>query len=323
MSALSVLATAQTAPKLDASCEDVVIFMARGNNAPYHDDRTFPLVQATCDKFAAQGTSCDYIDIQFDVTLGGPYCDQIAEGARNGISEITNFNRKCPNTHIVVNGYSEGSNVVGDVLGGPGGCTGTSTGIDNNSAAGKAIAAALLWGDVRHTANQPYNVLDGASKEKAPRTGRDLQLLNRYTPVLRSYCAAGDPVCAGGNTVDDHLNYFQLYTNDASSWIVSMVNKLKPTASSSSSSSTALPTATSYSNSTASATGPVYPSGTDGGYPTVIASSAPEYPTGPISQPTTPYSTAAPGQNGGHPAFPVPVPYDACVVTYEFEYVYA
>jgi hypothetical protein len=136
--AFAALASAQTAPKLDAPCVDVVIYMARGNDAPYHDGRTTPLLDATCAKFTAEGKTCDYMDIQFDVTKGADYCAQIAEGARNGISQITNYNAKCPCTHIVVNGYSEGANVVGDVLGGPGGCTFVSNGLDSNSAAGKA-----------------------------------------------------------------------------------------------------------------------------------------------------------------------------------------
>jgi len=137
--AISTLAAAQTtAPKLDAQCADVVIFMARGNDAPYHDGRTTPFIDATCAKLNGQGKSCDYIDIQFDVTLGGDYCAQVAEGARNGQSQIAAFQAKCPCTHIVVNGYSQGAQVVGDVLGGPGGCTKVSNGIDNTSAAGKA-----------------------------------------------------------------------------------------------------------------------------------------------------------------------------------------
>jgi hypothetical protein len=139
LGAFSALTAAQTvAPKLDATCADVVIFMARGNDAPYHDGRTFPFVEATCGKLNGQGKTCDYIDIQFDVTLGGDYCAQVAEGARNGISQITAFQAKCPCTHIVVNGYSEGAHVAGDVLGGPGGCTFVSPGLDNTSPAGKA-----------------------------------------------------------------------------------------------------------------------------------------------------------------------------------------
>lgn len=139
LGALSALAAAQTTPpKLDAACADVVIFMARGNDAPYRDGRTFPFVEATCGKLIAEGKTCDHIDIQFDVTLGGDYCAQVAEGARNGISQITAFNQKCPCTHIVVNGYSQGAHVAGDVLGGPGGCSFVSNGLDSTSPAGKA-----------------------------------------------------------------------------------------------------------------------------------------------------------------------------------------
>jgi hypothetical protein len=60
LGAFSALAAAQTVPpKLDATCADVVIFMARGNDAPYHDGRTFPFVEATCGKLTAQGKSCE------------------------------------------------------------------------------------------------------------------------------------------------------------------------------------------------------------------------------------------------------------------------
>lgn len=330
--ALSALAAAQvTPPKLEAPCADVVIFMARGNDAPYHDGRTFPFVEATCGKFTAQGKSCDYIDIQYDVTLGADYCNQVAEGARNGISQITAFNQKCPCTHIVVNGYSEGAHVVGDVLGGPGGCTFVSTGLDNTSSAGKAIGAALLWGNVMHTANQPYNVLDGASLQKNPRSADDLARLGRYAPLLRDYCAAGDPVCAGGAVVADHLNYFELYTDEASSWVVSKIDgaaDLCPASSSSSSAPASSSTAASSSvvvpeSSTLvpvpSSTGPASSpsastpsaSATKEGYPTAV------YHTGGYPTSAAPSSTVTPAP------FPEPIGYEeACHVVYEVQYKY-
>lgn len=99
----AALAAAQTTPpKLDATCADVVIFMARGNDAPYNDGRTSPFRDTICSKLTEQGKTCDYIEIEFDATLGGDYCTQVAEGARNGITQITAFNQKCPCTHIVV-----------------------------------------------------------------------------------------------------------------------------------------------------------------------------------------------------------------------------
>src|SRR4051812_37814011 len=158
-----------TPPKLTAECNDVAIFMARGNDAPYHDGRTSPFSDATCAKFQAQGFSCDYMDIVFDATLGVPFCPTIQEGAGNGVRQITEYNAKCPDTLIVINGYSQGAMVAGSVLSGGGAdacdVDAVTTGLDPASAAGQAIKAALVWGDVKHTANQAYNVLDGASKE--------------------------------------------------------------------------------------------------------------------------------------------------------------
>jgi len=146
LSALSAFAAAQ---KLDAPCADVVLFMSRGNDAPYQDSRTFPFVDATCGKLRAEGKTCDFIEIQFDNTLGGDYCAQLAEGARNGVSQITAFNAKCPCSHIVVNGYSQGAHVVGDVLGGPGGCTFNSPGLDSASPAGEASKSQSLFTPVK------------------------------------------------------------------------------------------------------------------------------------------------------------------------------
>ncbi|ORY07157.1 Alpha/Beta hydrolase protein [Clohesyomyces aquaticus] len=324
---LSALSAFTAAQKLDASCADVVIFMARGNDAPYHDDRTFPLVDATCAKFTTSGMSCGYVEIQFDVTLGGPYCDQVAEGTRNGVSQITAFNQKCPNTNIVVNGYSEGAHVAGNVLGGPevGGCT-TVAGVSRNSAARQAIKAALLWGDVRHTANQVYNV-DGAGRQKYPRTGSDLANLNTYSSVLRSYCAAGDPVCADGTVVEQHLNYFRLYTNDASDWIVSKIPKKTSSSSSSAQSgSTVVPTP---SSGTVSATiTPVGPTATGGaacgGYGQPVCES---YPTPMITSSSKPSGTSYGYGHGSSnsTATYVPVhsetPVNACPVVYVTQYV--
>jgi hypothetical protein len=147
--AIASLAFAQTSttPKLTAKCLDTVIFFARGNDAPYHDGRTTPFLDATCAKFVAEGKTCDYIDIEFDVTLGGPYCTQVAEGTTNGIAQITAFAAQCPCTHIVVGGYSEGANVVGNVLAG-GGCSDESTGIPRTSAAGKASTSLQCLSDL-------------------------------------------------------------------------------------------------------------------------------------------------------------------------------
>lgn len=325
LSAVAAFAVAQdtTGPKLDAPCADAVIFMARGNNAPYHDSRTFPFVDATCAKLRAEGKTCDFIEVVFDTMINGDFCTQIATGVRNGQSQITAFNKKCPCSHIILNGFSQGAWITGDILAGPGGCSQITTGLDSTSAPGNAIAAALLWGDVMHEANQPYNVLDGAGLQKDGRSSDSLARLNRYESVLRSYCAKGDPICANGNDVNQHLNYFELYTDDASTWAVGKINEAAPlcaaptptpsasasvvaasVASSAAAVSSTAAASAAASSSTAAASGAVVSS-------SAAASSKvaplPSYPTSPV-----------------HPApFPVPQPYESqCVVIMKIDYVY-
>lgn len=133
--ALSAFAAAQ---KTTAACADVVVFMARGNDAPYQPDgRTFIFEQTLCSKVAPK--SCDYMDVVFDATLGAPYCPQIDEGRRNLVSQVTSFHAKCPNSEIVINGYSEGAMVTTDALGGGGFCGDNGfVPLDPNSPAGKS-----------------------------------------------------------------------------------------------------------------------------------------------------------------------------------------
>jgi hypothetical protein len=167
-----------------------------------------------------------------------------------------------------------------------------------------------------HTANQPYNVLDGADKQSNGRKPEDLANLNRYAPVLRSYCAAGDPVCAGGNVVADHLNYFELYTDDASSWVVSKIDSVAPLPSCGVVSSSSVP---------ASSTAPVSSSA-------AIQSSAIAPTSSPVvtssATPTKVESSAAETPCSTSPAmvspFPKPVPYkpDACILEVHVEYAY-
>lgn len=59
------------------------------------------------------------------------------------------------------------------------------------------VAAVLVFGDTRHTAGQSYNVGSGADKNSCyPRSGAVLEKVGAFSPVLRSYCAFTDPVCA-------------------------------------------------------------------------------------------------------------------------------
>ncbi|KAK2059126.1 alpha/beta-hydrolase [Colletotrichum caudatum] len=263
----------------DAECRDVHIFLARGNNEPY-PGRQGKLVTAICDGLA----SCDYEDIQFYNPLPAPYCQSVEEGAVNGNAQVTAYNKRCPDSALVISGYSQGAQVVGDVLGGGGGTffqgcqQKPNAGLDATKAPGNKIAAVLLFGDTRHTANQPYNFLAGAPDNGLfPRPADQLAGLMAFSKVARSYCADSDPICAGGKTVANHLNYFDIYSDDAGKWVQEMVGK--PDTTTSSAGISASPTASATPSAPAiPSVGPTFPGALSPASPTPVES-APASPT--------------------------------------------
>ncbi|KAF6827935.1 acetylxylan esterase precursor [Colletotrichum musicola] len=245
----------------DSECRDVHVFLARGNNEPY-PGRQGKLVTAICDGL----NSCDYEDIQFWNPLEAPYCQSVEEGAANGTAQVTAYNKRCPNSKLVLSGYSQGGHVIGDILGGGGGrffqdCQQKANpGLDAAKAPGNKISAVLIFGDVRHTANQPYNYLSGAAASGLfPRSENQLAGMRAYSKVMRSYCVDSDPICAGGDTSANHLNYFDIYSGDAGKWVKEVVGAAGTTSSSTtprptSTTTSSRPTSTSISSAASTTT---------------------------------------------------------------------
>lgn len=135
-----LLAASSQASTIDVrqdGCKDVHIFLARGNNEPY-PGRQGKLVNAICNGLS----SCDYENIKFYNPGNSNYCAAVQEGAANGLSQVTAYNQKCPDSKLVLSGFSQGANVAGDILGGGGGqifgCTqGSNAGFNTKSGPGK------------------------------------------------------------------------------------------------------------------------------------------------------------------------------------------
>lgn len=161
-------------------------------------------MSAVCDGLE----SCDYEDIQYYNPKDYPYCVGVNEGIANGWSQITAYNTRCPDSKLVLSGYSQGAHIVGDILVGGGGtifenCTQDDTpSLPPNTPIGQAIAAVVTFGDPRHVANQPFNYLDGAAYSgRWPRDSQQLANAAAFAGIWRDYCHAADPTCAGGDIV--------------------------------------------------------------------------------------------------------------------------
>ncbi|KAK1978700.1 cutinase [Colletotrichum cereale] len=193
------------------SCTDLHIFLARGWNEGY-PGRQQLLVDATCNGLA----SCDYEDILFDATNADGYARAVEQGRASGTSQIKAYTTKCPNSKVALSGYSEGANVVANIL--------ADSGLAPGAAPGSKVCAGLLFGDTTHVASQSYNVGAGSGySARMARSSSSLRNLNQFAGVLRSWCNGDDSVCAATSGRDGgeeaHTNYFQLYTNDAAAYI--------------------------------------------------------------------------------------------------------
>jgi acetylxylan esterase len=112
----ALLPSAVVSQQTTSECSSVHIFLAKGNNEPY-PGRQGKLVTAICSGL----DDCDYEDVQWQNMLENEYCGAVEEGAANGAAQIKAYNKKCPDTKLVLSGYSQGGQTIGDILGGGGG----------------------------------------------------------------------------------------------------------------------------------------------------------------------------------------------------------
>ncbi|RMZ80963.1 hypothetical protein DV738_g2347, partial [Chaetothyriales sp. CBS 135597] len=219
-------------PRIPTNCSDIRIFSARGSNEPY-PGRAGAMLAVMCQMFeSADGDlSCDYEDITFPAnqTSSGVYCQSAHTGTVNGRAQMADYIERCPDSRLVLLGYSQGAGIVTDILGGGGGdlfgChQEENPSMPRKTAPGSSVVAAVTFGSTRFTANQSYNIGPGSTFNGIlPSAGKKLADLNAYEDILASWCNAGDPICAIGSlpvNVTAHWSYYDEYTYEASRWVV-------------------------------------------------------------------------------------------------------
>ncbi|KAL8342847.1 hypothetical protein RB598_004280 [Gaeumannomyces tritici] len=152
------------------------------------------------------GDGCGYEDIVYPANPSSDgkdaWCLSATKGAEAEQRQMTDYAKKCPNSSLLLVGYSQGAAVVGDILGSTGGpiweCVQPERpGLKRAEVPGSKVAGVLMFGSVKRTANETYNVggashLDGVRA----REGEHLEGLRQYANLTRDYCNAGDPICA-------------------------------------------------------------------------------------------------------------------------------
>lgn len=188
-------------------------------------------VAAIKDRIKVSGMRSDFIDYPsinvepWRAPYPAEYMNSVAAGETAFASFVSNFILACPQTYIIAAGYSQGAEVIGNVI--------QNWATDSTKA--KHIAAVILIGDPLFNPNQ----LSVDAGDYDPNLAGIGQLMGNqlrsipagFTPHLRSYCTKGDPVCnySPGNAVRcapgvpgcPHLAYVSLrWTDKAASWAV-------------------------------------------------------------------------------------------------------
>ncbi|KAJ6263074.1 Cutinase [Drechslerella dactyloides] len=177
----------------------------------------------------ASSMTVERVALEYPALLEG-YPKSAATGAEALKKILMKQVAQCPHQKIVLMGYSQGAQVIGDAIsGGGGGQMGDLIqGLD--SAIIDRITAVLLMGDPRHMAGEEYQHGTATSKDGDgvfPRTPEQLAILNKYKHKITSYCNSKDALCAvhGGGNLGGHYATISLFAVQAREWVLEMIER--------------------------------------------------------------------------------------------------
>ncbi|UXA09238.1 cutinase family protein [Mycobacterium sp. SMC-2] len=195
----AIVVAPQLLPQAFASCPGVEVVFARGTDEPPGVGKVGgafvnALRQQTGKSVGAYGVnypaSKDFL--------------AAADGANDASNHVQQMAGKCPNTKLVLGGYSQGAAVIDIVTAAP--LPGLGFREPLPAAAADHVAAVALFGNP---------------------SGRAGQLMSALTPEFGGktidLCNPGDPICSPGNRWASHLGYVPKLTNQAASFVATKV----------------------------------------------------------------------------------------------------
>ncbi len=180
----AVLAPVLTAPAAHAQgCPDIEVVFARGTDEPPGLGR---VGQSVVDSLRGRvgGRSVGAYAVNYPASFDFL---QVAAGANDASNHIQYMMTNCPNTRLVLGGYSQGAALVD-------------------------IIAAVPVPGAGFTAPLPPNTPDHVAAiavfgNPSAKIGLPLTSSAVWGPRSIDLCTAGDPVCSDGNDIAAHSNY--------------------------------------------------------------------------------------------------------------------
>ena len=178
-----------------AGCPDIEVVFARGTDEPPGIGR---VGQAFVDSLRGQvgGRSVGVYAVSYPATF-----DFLAAGggANNASGHIQYMVNNCPNTRLVLGGYSQGAAVI-DVI--------------------AAVPFPAIWFDAPLPPNVPQHVAAIAVfGNPSAKVGLPLTVSPVWGAVTIDLCEPGDPVCSNGDNFEAHKWYVPGMTSQAAAFV--------------------------------------------------------------------------------------------------------
>lgn len=144
-----------TARQANSACPPVHVFGARETTAAPGFGTAKTVVESIVKAFP--GATSEAINYP---ASGNPYSASVQAGVKAVTTQVDTFTAKCPDTQVVLVGYSQGGQIMGNaVCGGGDPNQGVKdTAVPLSDASVKSIKAVILMGDPRHTPGLSFNV---------------------------------------------------------------------------------------------------------------------------------------------------------------------
>ncbi|KAI0805595.1 cutinase-domain-containing protein [Xylaria sp. FL0064] len=200
------------------SCPDIYVFGARETTVGPGYGTAGGLVNQVLAAYpGSQASPIDYPACGGQASCGGISYDQSAtQGTAAVVSAVTSLNSRCPNTKIVLIGYSQGGQIMDNAL-----CGGAGATLTGNALA--AVKVAIFMGDPHNVAGLPYNVGTCTAGGFAARPS-GFKCSPANPSIIKSYCDSTDPYCCNGNDANSHQQYVVKYGSQALAFIESELN---------------------------------------------------------------------------------------------------
>ncbi|TLS23858.1 hypothetical protein PpBr36_07989 [Pyricularia pennisetigena] len=197
------------------ACPNVHVFGARETTVPQGYGTSQGLVNMVLQAYpGATSEAIVYPACGGQSQCGGvSYDNSASQGTAAVVSAVTSFNSRCPNTKLVVIGYSQGGQIFDNAL-----CGGAGATLSGNALA--AVKAAIFMGDPHNQNGLPYNVGTCRAGGFAARPS-GFRCSPASSSIIQSYCDSTDPYCCNGNDANSHQQYVNKYGTQALNFIKS------------------------------------------------------------------------------------------------------